>query len=323
MFQRILVPLDGSEQAERIASWVSGFAKSIGAEVELFGAIDPARLSTPEAGSRRATDQAFMSHAGPEIVDPAMEQARRYLEREVQVFEDAGVKAKINVVAENPADAIVERARSSEIDMVAMATRRQFALARGILGSVTDRVLHNAPVPLLTIGPVDPQKAESQDGQPKTIVVPLDGSELSESSVPVALFLGKALDAHLFFLQALPPPYVAAGELGVQFYTTDYGISEEREQVTRYLATFVHQARNQGLKATARAVVGSPATCILEAIESEPEAMVIMSTHGASGFKRWIVGSVTDKVIRSSGRPVLVLPPAATTRLQEGSEEEV
>ena len=302
MFDRILVPLDGSEHAERIGGWVMGFARSIGANVELMTVLDPTQRAAPNASTRRLDD-------APERLGPAMEQARRYLERRAQTFHEAGVKATTSVVGGNPAEEIVKRAASSDVDMIAMATRRESALARGILGSVTDRVLHSTPVPLLTVRPLDAQDASVEAGNLSCIVVPLDGSELSEAAVPVSLFLAKATDAEVLFLQALPPPYIAAGELGVQFYTGDYGMSEEREEVFRYLSAFAEQAGREGVEATARAAVGSAVDCIIEAIENQPGGLVVMSTHGASGFKRWIVGSVTDKVIRSSGRPVLVLPP--------------
>ncbi|MBM3958018.1 MAG: universal stress protein [Gemmatimonadetes bacterium] len=301
MFNRILVPLDGSEHAERICGCVIGFAKAIGADVELFAVVGSVERA-PRPGAA----------AGAEAAEGAIAQARRYLEHRVLTLDEAGVKATTNVVAGSPAEEIVKRASSPDIDMIAMATRRESALARGILGSVTDRVLHSTPVPLLTIRPADAHGAFAKRGRPGTIVVPLDGSELGESAVPVSLFLAKALEAEVLFLQALPPPYVAAGELGVQFYASDYGISEEREQVLSYLARFVERARSEGVEATPRAAVGSAAACIIEAIESQAGALVVMSTHGASGFKRWIVGSVTDKVIRSSGRPVLVLPPKRT-----------
>ena len=308
MFDRILVPLDGSEHAERIGGWVMGFAKTIGAEVELFAVVNPARLTVPEAGARRSAEAPVESEAGPQVVDPAVEQALRYLEHRALGYEEIGVKATTNAVVGNPAEEIVKRAALAEIDMIAMATRRESALARGILGSVTDRVLHNTPVPLLTIRPQEGPSTFAKTGRPGIIVVPLDGSEVSEEAVPVALFLAKASEAEVLFLQALPPPYVAAGELGVHFYTNDYVMSEEREEVFRYLSAFVRQARREGVKATERAAVGTAAACIIESVENQPGGMVVMSTHGASGFKRWVVGSVADKVIRSSGRPVLVLP---------------
>ena len=296
MFDRILVPLDGSEHAERIGGWVTGFAKSVGAEAELLAVVSPAQRTTPGP------------EADPEFIDPAVQQARRYIEHRALAFAEVGVKATANVAIGNPAEEIVKRAASAEIDMIAMATRRESALARGILGSVTDRVLHSTPVPLLTIRPVEAQNTFAKAGRPGIIVAPLDGSELSEAAVPVSLFLAKATGAEVLFLQALPSPYVAAGELGVQFSTNDYGMSEEREEVFRYLTAFVEQAGREGVEATARATVGSAAECIIEAVENQPGGLVVMGTHGASGFKRWVVGSVTDKVIRSCGHPVLVLP---------------
>jgi len=308
MFDRILVPLDGSEHAERISGWVMGLAKSIGAEVELLAVVNPTQLTVPGAGARRSAGELAEPDAGPGVVNPEAERARRYLDRRALMFEEFGVKATMNVAVGDPAEEIVKRAGSPEIDLVAMATRRESALARGILGSVTDRVLHTTPVPLLTIRPIDPQSTFGKAGAPGIILVPLDGSELSEAAIPVSLFLAKATEAEVLFLQALPSPYVAAGELGVQFYTSDYGMSEEREEVFRYLSTFVEHARREGVEATARATVGSAAECIVEAIENQPGGLVVMSTNGASGFKRWVVGSVTDKVIRSSGHPVLVLP---------------
>jgi len=299
MFHRILVPLDGSEHAERIGGWVMGFARGVGAETELLAVVSPTQRTAPEP------------EAEPRPGDPAVQQARRYIEHRALAFSEAGVQATASVVIGNPAEEIVKRAASPEIDMIAMATRRESALARGILGSVTDRVLHNTPVPLLTIRPANAHNTFAKAGRPGIIVVPLDGSGLSEAAVPVSLFLAKATGAEVLFLQALPPPYVAAGELGVQFYTSDYGISEEREEVFRYLSAFAERASKEGVEATARAVVGSAAECIIEAVENQPGGLVVMGTHGASGFKRWVVGSVTDKVIRSSGHPVLVLPPPA------------
>ena len=352
MFDRILVPLDGSEHAERISGWVMGLAMSIDAEAELLTVIDPARLTlpkaSPEASARHPEIESPAPGTGPDdapretepmapharapsdalpttiagwevqeappafgtqIVDSVVQRAQRYLHDRALMFEEFGVKATTNVAVGNPAEEIVKRAASPEVDMIAMATRRESALARGILGSVTDRVLHNTPVPLLTIRPADAQNTLAKAGRPGIIVVPLDGSGLSEAAVPVSLFLAKATGAEVLFLQALPPPYVAAGELGVQFYTSDYGISEEREEVFRYLSAFVERASKEGVEATARAAVGGAAECIVEAVENQPGGLVVMGTHGASGFKRWVVGSVTDKVIRSSGHPVLVLPP--------------
>ena len=77
-----------------------------------------------------------------------------------------------------------------------------------------------------------------------------------------------------------------------------------------YLSRFVKIAEDQGLKARSHVVIGPPAIRIIEESQDLEGALVVMSSHGQSGLERWIVGSVADKVIRSSRRPVLVIPPA-------------
>ena len=290
MFKRILVPLDGSEQAERICGWVIGFANSIDAEVELLTVIDPGRRTLP-------------------VEDQATEPARRYLHRRARTFEAYGVRTTSHVAVGNPAEEIVARAGTPGIDLIAMATRRGSALARGVLGSVTDRVLRSTPVALLTMHFHGVSCPLPRLGKPGTIVVPLDGSDLSATAIPVAVSLAKATEADVVFIRVLPPPYFGAAEPGGQFFPPYCDLDEERGEASYYLSGFVEQAQSEGVTAAACTAVGNAARCIVEFVEDQPDALVVMSTHGASGFRRWIVGSVTEKVIRSSGQPVLALTP--------------
>ena len=202
------------------------------------------------------------------------------------------MKATTTVVEGKPAEEIVQRAGSPDIDMIAMITRRESALAPGILGSVTHAVLRSTTVPLLTIDPHGTHRPFGEQGTPGVIVVPLDGSHLSEGAVPVALYLAKATDAEVLFVWVSPTSYFYRAELGID-----------------YLFPFAERARGEGIEAHTDVAVGSAARGIVEAVKKQPRPLVVMSTHGLSAFRRWIVGSVTDKVIRSSEHPVLVIPP--------------
>ena len=84
-----------------------------------------------------------------------------------------------------------------------------------------------------------------------------------------------------------------------------------------YLKPFVDQARARGVEATAHAALGSPVDRILEALGESEGPLVVMSSHGRSGVRRWFLGSVTDKVMRTSGHPVLVVPPPDEDRPAE------
>ena len=325
MFGRILVPLDGSEEAERICGWMIGLAGSLGSEAGLMAVVDPESFTLPgrslprgvvgvdrpgganpvSPGRTRIIDGPAGMGAGREpqepppgfgtqIVDQAVEVARRHLHRCALNLEASGVRATVEVAEGSPAEEIVKRARSPETGMIAMITCREPTPVRGSLGSVTHRVLRLTPVPLLTMHPHDWGRPFGEEGTPSVIVVPLDGSELSEAAVPVALHLAKATEAELLFLWVLPPSYPCV-----------------IERFLDYLFPFVQQARSQGLRARAEMAAGSPVSGILETVMSRPRSLVVMSTHGTSGFRRWSVGSVTEQVIRSSGRPVLVIPPGA------------
>jgi nucleotide-binding universal stress UspA family protein len=80
-----------------------------------------------------------------------------------------------------------------------------------------------------------------------------------------------------------------------------------RDEARSYLTPYVEQAREMGIKAEGIAVSGSPANAIIRVAHEKPESIVVMTSHGLSGFHRWILGSVTDKVIRSAECPVLVV----------------
>ena len=350
MFNRILMPLDGSEEAERITGWLMGFAGNIGAEIELLAVVDPKQLSLADRSARRRDvrprgagsgqydksedglpSSPFASALGDarvaviggwdrgeppppfgtQVVDRAVQEARKYLRHRAQVFAAVDLKATTAVAVGDPADEIVRRGKSPDIDMIVMTTRRKWALAPGVLGSVADKVLRSTPVPLLTMHPQGLSCPLPFSDEPNIIVVPLDGSELSERAVPVALTLAKTLGAWLLFIRVVPSLHSGTGEFGFSDYPSYYTLDTEKEQAATYLAEFVERARRDGVDASSWTPTGRAASRIVEGIEDEPGALVVMSTHGASGFQRWAVGSVTGEVIRISGHPVLVLPPGA------------
>jgi len=187
-----------------------------------------------------------------------------------------------------------------------MATRRESLLARGILGSVMDRVVHMTGLPLLALHPEDASAFSGNSGAPGTLVVPLDGSELSETAVPVAQSVAQAIGAKILFIRSSAAPYFGSSEAGVDYMPTNYGMTEIRQDALLYLQPFVKRAREAG----SRAVIGNAVGSIIEAAAEDPGNLIVMSTHGRSAFKRFFLGSVADKVIRSAGTPVLVLPPA-------------
>ncbi len=335
MFRKVLVPLDGSEYAEKIGGFIAGLARPLGAEVVLLAVVNPNELRLPEGMAdpghpvpgHAPQDRPGIEHPsvgitgrggkpepapgfGTQVLDRAVEFAQNYLTKEAERLDASGVPAKTHVATGSPAEEIVRYAREIKADMIAMATHRESSLARGVLGSVTDRVLHSSPVPVMAVHPKSVTAFAGNAGAPNVVIVPLDGSALSEAAVPVALEVAEASAAEVVFLRAVRFPYYGVSGPGIEYYAGDYGIAEQRREALDYLGKFTAQAEAKGLKSRAHAAIGNAAFRIIEEAEAVEGSMIVMSTHGAGGFKRWVIGSVTDKVVRSAGVPVLILPPS-------------
>jgi nucleotide-binding universal stress UspA family protein len=142
--RRILVPLDGSELAERALPHAQALARDKGAEILLLQAIEP--LADWEVAAL------FASWESPDAVYVHRQTAaERYLERVQQDLRVAGVPGSILVDEGRAADLILDTVEAEDVDMVVMSTHGRSGLARWVYGSVADKVLHNAICPLLLI----------------------------------------------------------------------------------------------------------------------------------------------------------------------------
>jgi nucleotide-binding universal stress UspA family protein len=197
-----------------------------------------------------------------------------------------------------------------ECDLIAMATHGRNAIARGILGSVTDKIIHSSCLPTLTITPDKAKKYRKGEETITTIMVPLDGSELAETALPMVERIARTMSLDVVLVRAVK---------GEEFYLSyAYGyrpngipdINEElRQEAMEYLDQVAEDMRWRGLSVSTRLLHGPPATAIIEYAREAPNDLVALTTHGRAGLSRWILGSVAEALVRASGDPVLVIPP--------------
>ena len=322
LFKKILVPLDGSEHSRKIVGWATGLAGALSAQIILLSVIDPEEIEILEA-TTRSQGQQMKSVGGPpvaapvrtpaDVIDDALAQSKEGLLAEAEFVKAAGAAVNVRVGVGSPAEVIVSEAHTLDVDLIAMATRRESVLARGVLGSVTDRVLHSTATPILTLYPGETTNFGDNNGAPKHVIVPLDGSALSESAIQPATEIAKAAGADMIFTETVRLPFFGVGVAGIEYgagdYAGDFGIAAQREEVAEYLQGFVKDAEAMGLRACASVRTGNPSQQIVEEAAEAEGSIVVMGSHGAGGLKRWVVGSVADKVVRSARRPVLVIPP--------------
>jgi len=217
-----------------------------------------------------------------------------------------------------PAQEIADLARCANIDIVAMATHGQTGLRHLLMGSVAEQVLSELAIPVLLMRPTEhaEEHALNRPAQRRqTMLVPLDGSPIAEQALDCATELALSIGARLV-LAAIEPTVgdVGLAEVGV----VPYWVMAEHEaaivRLNEYLKQTATRLAEIGLSVETRLAEGSPADEILHISAAEHADLIVMTTHGRSGMKRLIMGSVAAKVLQSADVPVLLARACAQAR---------
>ncbi|MBI3854152.1 MAG: universal stress protein, partial [Planctomycetes bacterium] len=163
MFRRILVPLDGSENSERVLPWVKRYAGRDRAQAVLLQVVP---REYPMKGLP------FASESG---------EPKEYLGRIERDLNYAGIPVRMLLRSGDVARTIVAVAEQEVCDLVAISSRGASKIARWLMGGITQQVVRRSQVPLLI---VRARPAPGRDRHPRRILVPLDGSDVAESILP-------------------------------------------------------------------------------------------------------------------------------------------
>ena len=307
MYDKILVPLDGSALAEQVLPYVRPLAKALVASIELLRTIPPVglELAGPPPGP-------YPHRSGANLQDQALD----YLRSISGSLNDLGVSISYIVRQGDPASWIIGEAEKEPGTLIAMSTHGRSGVARWLLGSVTDKVLHATTTPLLIVRSSEPPNPVSEV-QLKTMIVPLDGSVLAEQVLLHVAILAKVLDLEVKLVRVHPSVeeysrYFERQQIGsaATVYSGPYEVfsREADARAMEYLHEVKVHLHRQGVwLVEERLLRGHPAATIADLAREIPGSLVAMTTHGRSGMGRWILGSVADRVIRHSGVLVLVV----------------
>ena len=175
------------------------------------------------------------------------------------------------------------------------------------MGSVAEKVLRGTSNPLLLVRATEGTNITG-DVALKSIIVPLDGSELAESVLPSVVELAKQLDLEVILFRAYNVPYGIYEGAGAYAVDMERLIADIEAEVQQYLKEKCNTLRKAGLeKASYASREGFSADEIIKYGRKTPDKLIAMCTHGRSGVTRWLLGSVTEAVVRYSGDPVLVV----------------
>jgi nucleotide-binding universal stress UspA family protein len=301
MLEKILVPLDGSPLAQAILPYVMVVAKGFHSRVILFHVAETA-----------------LDHEAPEqktYADETMERIRpmadNYLAGVADELRREGIDVEAKVVGGRAAAQIVEHAEQENVDLIAMSTHGRSELARLVVGSGVDKILRACEQPVLLVRPHDEGASGEAAARLSKIIVPLDGSNAAESVLPFAEELAKALGLELILIQVIGiETTVRFGPMAPDSWPVPSDVLQRLDVVASgYLTGLAKQIKGRGLTVQWEVLRGSAGPRIVEFAKETPDCLVAMTTHGRSGFRRWVMGSVTDKVVRHTGEPVLVMRP--------------
>jgi nucleotide-binding universal stress UspA family protein len=301
MFERILVPLDGSPTAQAILPYVMLMAKGFHGRVILFHVAETALdLGAPE--QKTYADETM------ERIRPL---AESYLAGVAEEFRKEGIDVETEVVKGQATAQIMDHCERENIDLIAMSTHGRSGLARWVMGSGIDKILRACEQPVLLVRPRDEGVGGEAAARLSKVIVPLDGSDAAEAALPCAEELAKALGLELVLIQVIGiETTVHFGPAVPDSWRVPDDVLKRLDVVASgYLTGLAKQIKDKGLTVQWEVLRGAAGPRIVEFAKETPNTMVAMTTHGRSGFRRWVMGSVTDEVVRHTGEPVLVIRP--------------
>lgn len=139
------------------------------------------------------------------------------------------------------------------------------------------------------------------------VVVPLDGSRLAEGTLPFIVQIAAPLDLEVMLVRVVEPIVPQAIE-GTTYFNVD-DVGARRKESLRYLAPVAANLRRQGVRVTTDARHGEPVTEIVAVARKMGAGIIAMTTHGRSGLRRLLYGSVAERVLRQTEIPVLMMRP--------------
>ncbi|ACZ39710.1 universal stress protein [Sphaerobacter thermophilus] len=284
MIGTVIVPLDGSELAEEALPFAAAIAERSGAPLHLMRVIAPDEPASAE------------------------EEARTYLRGKARSYGD---RVQISIRIGDAAEQIVDGAEEMIDPVIVMTTRGRSGIGRWIYGSVAERVVRGAGVPVLLIRS---GMAQPEGGTFRRIMVPLDGSAYAEAALSYAVQIARAFDAELSLVRVAETTQIYAmltppAQTPPAVESLNEVVAQLIADANAYLAKVGERLQGEGLRVRTQTLEGIAAEQLLAYEQEEDIDLVVMATHGRSGFSRLVFGSVAERVLKLGKTPVMMVKP--------------
>lgn len=285
MFDDLLVPVDGSDAADSAIDHAADLADRFDAAIRVLFVAD--------------TNRDSVTVVGADVVDALEREGEEIVEGVAADVRERGVACETDVVQGDPATTIADYAESQGMDLVVMPTHGRTGLSRFLLGSVTERVVRLSDVPVLTVRTHEDARTPFPY---ENVLLPTDGSEAADVATDRAIEFADAFDATLHAVSVVD-------DTALGFDVRSAAVGEELEDAaTEAVADVAARATDAGVENVVESVPrGRVPQEILAYVDENDIDVVVMGTAGRSGADRVLLGSVTERVVRTSPIPVVTV----------------
>ena len=307
--RKILFPTDFSECAEHAFSHAAELAADFDAEVHVFHTRVRQGESLPALSHliEEADDEEADGEAPPH--GPGEKSLNAPHGDQVIVIQAQKTSA-------SACESIQEYAREHDTDLIVMGTHGRRGPKRLLIGSTAECVVRSAPCPVLTLRSDAPVM---RDNRPQHLLVPVDFSGHAEEAVRYAGELARAWNARVTLLHVieeavLPTVY---GVEPVAVFSADHMLEPSQQAIEEIASKFF----DSEIQVSHKIVVGHAASAIVDHAKDLEAELIVISTHGLTGMKRFLMGSVTELVVRSAPCAVLTVKPFGKQLIDDVSSD--
>jgi nucleotide-binding universal stress UspA family protein len=286
VYDRILFPTDGSDGASTVFDHVLDLAAEQSATLHILNVAD--------------TTQDSVTVVGGEVIDALEEEGQKIVDAAEKRATQQSIPTVTDVIQGAVPETITTYAQQSNVDLIVMPSTGRTGLERLFLGSVTERVIRQSRIPVLTVRP----DADALQYPYENVLVPTDGSDCATAALEAGVDIVRSSAESLHILSVID-----VTSLGVDVHS-DLQIDRLEEQAS----AIVNEAAEIATEAEVESVVpatqsGSSVHRVIGSYVADHDIdLVVIGTHGRTGVERYLLGSVSEQTVRNTPVPVMTIP---------------
>lgn len=305
MFNKIMVPLDGSVVAERALFLAERVAPLLGVELTLIHILDPS--------------ESTKAHMHESYLKGVVENSQRRIGEQSKTQGFNAVRVSPVFITGNPVDELVNFANKNEKSLMVMSTRNASGIRRWALGSVSEKVYRQTGCPCILVGVKEGENNIPPGPMKGKILVPVGRTMKDEDILPFVEELAKKLSSEIILLRIVPPILAIEEE---EYEKAAYEFTREafverleqtrKEEAREQISKLSRNIKARGIVATEAVEAGSTEEGVFSYAERIKPDLIALPAEGQSAQGHWVLGKMAKKLLREGNSPVLIVKPSSS-----------